>query len=512
MKLDLGKIFRKEHQVCLALFIITFLSRYLFSEKYFFDGDTVGVALGSISYSLQDTRPHLPGYFLHVKFISILDLLIKDLHLTMLLVSAFYSSLGAALSYLLLKKWFNENTSLLITALVIFNPLVWFQGVSPEVYSFDLLMSASFVLLALDKRGIYFTPIILAIGSGVRQTSGLLLFPLYIFLWYQMIRSKEISLMKFIMAHLLGLSALLIWFVPMIKSTGGLIEYISLYKTNSPLPNINLLQNIFQFSSYCFFVFTPLILLLAPLVFKKKTFNILPDEKKIVQIILFWLIPSLITFILFTYHKGYFLISILPLYASIGILAEKKLLNQSALLLVLVIEIIFFVMMPFRELSFSSIIKPQKRDNNLFNTWVDRTFSSYLMSISRIKYQDETMSELSDHIIKQKLETVFLDPTVYLAARGLQIRFPSVRFITMDYYLEDSFIEYKGLGIAVRKGMKDRLKNTLLITRKDFFESEIRKHLIDELILKKFVSAKINDYSETQLYDLYSNLFLRNSK
>jgi hypothetical protein len=169
-------------------------------------------------------------------------------------------------------------------------------------------------------------------------------------------------------------------------------------------------------------------------------------------------------------------------------------------------------MMPFKELSSSSIIKPQKRDNNLLNTWVDRTFSSYLMSVSRIKYQDEMISELSDHIIKQKLETVFLDPTVYLAARGLQMRFPSVRFITMDYYLEDSFIEYKGLGIAVRKGMKDRLKNTLLITRKDFFESEVRKYLIDELILKKFVSAKIDDYSETQLYNLYSNLFLRNKK
>ena len=55
------------------IFVITFLSRYLFSENNFFDGDTVGVAFGSISYSLQNTRPHLPGYFLHVKLISLLS-------------------------------------------------------------------------------------------------------------------------------------------------------------------------------------------------------------------------------------------------------------------------------------------------------------------------------------------------------------------------------------------------------------------------------------------------------
>lgn len=499
-----------DYLIFILILVITFLSRYLFSENNFFDGDTVGVAFGSISYSLQYTRPHLPGYFLHVKLISLLNPIFIDIHQTMIVLSAFYSSIGSLFCFVLLRKWFHAKTSLIITMLVIFNPLVWFQGSTAEVYSFDLVLSSLFVLLALDSKAIYLTPLLLALGSGVRQTSGLLLLPLYIYLWYEKYKTGKLSWHKVLISHIGGLAISLLWFIPMVNSTGGLSEYINLYKMNSPLPNISLAQNIFQFSSYSFFIFTPLILIMIFLKPRKKLFSGLKNcDKNVVFILSLWLIPSIITFLFFTYNKGYFLISIIPLYAFIGLLLEKKILKFYGILLVLVMEILFFLIIPFKELPIQSIIKPGVRTINLFETWTDRTFSSYLMAYSRIKYQDDLIEELSGIMEKNKFKNIFLDPTTYLSARGMQLKYPNVTFITMDFYEHNSYYEYKGLDITVRKGLDKILVNSLLITRKDFYNYYLKNITKNVSNKSNYMSLLIEENDKDAIINRYQNLFTR---
>ena len=281
---------------------------------------------------------------------------------------------------------------------------------------------------------------LLALGTGVRQTSGLLLLPLYIYLWYKKYKTEKLSGHKIFLSHIAGLVIFLFWFIPMVNSAGGLSEYINLYKTNSPLPNISFAQNIFQFSSYCFFIFAPLILIFIFLKPKKKLLSELTEfDKNVLFILLLWLVPSIITFILFTYHKGYFLISIIPLYAFIGLLLEKRLLKYYGILIVLVMEILFFTLIPNKELPVQSIIKPDLRTKNLLETWTDRTFSSYLMAYSRINNQDDLIEELSSIVAKNKFKIIFLDPTIYLSARGMQFKYPDVRFITLDFYKPNSY-------------------------------------------------------------------------
>ena len=504
------KNIQRDYLIYSLIFVITFLSRYLFSENNFFDGDTVGVALGSISYSLQSTRPHLPGYFLHVKLVSLLSPLFKDIHQTMIFVSTFYSSVGAVFCFALLKKWFRVKTSLIITAMVIYDPLVWFQGSTPEVYSFDLVLSSLFVLLALSGRAIYLTPILLGLGTGIRQTSGLLLLPLYIYLWYKKFKSGEVSWPKILLLHIAGLIIFLIWFIPMVNSAGGLSEYINLYKINSPLPNISLAQNIFQFSSYCFFIFTPMILILLFLKPKKKFLSGLTDsDKNVIFILLLWLVPSLITFIFFTYHKGYFLISIIPLFSFAGLLLEKGLLKYYGALLIFITEILFFTLMPYKELTVQSMIKQDLRTQNLFETWTDRTFSSYLMAYSRIKYQDDLIEELSGIVEKNKSKIIFLDPTIYLSARGMQLKYPGVIFITMDYYKPNSYFEYSGLNITSKEGMNNVLVNSLLISRRDFYNyylNGIVKNVNDDA---NYISILIDEKCKNAIMSKYQNIFMR---
>ncbi len=296
----------------------------------------------------------------------------------------------------------------------------------------------------------------------------------------------------------------------MVNSAGGLSEYINLYKTNSPLPNISIAQNIFQFSSYCFFIFSPLILILFFLKPKKKLLSELTDsDKNIIFILLLWLVPSLITFILFTYHKGYFLISIIPLYAFIGLLLEKRLLKYYGILIVLVAEILFFILIPNKELPVQSIIKPVLRTKNLLETWTDRTFSSYLMAYSRIKYQDDLIEELSSIVEKNKSKIIFLDPTIYLSARGMQLKYPGVTFITMDFHKPNSYYEYKGLDISAKTGLDNVLVNSLLITRRDFYEiylSGIAKNVNDRT---NYISILIEERYKDSIITKYQNLFIR---
>jgi hypothetical protein len=504
------KNIQPDYVIFILIFVITFLSRYLFSENNFYDGDTVGVAFGSISYSLQNTRPHLPGYYLHVKLISLLSPLLKDLHQTMIFLSAFYSSVGAVFCFALLQKWFQVKTSLIITALIIFNPLVWFQGSTPEVYSFDLVLSSLFVLFALNNRTIYLTPALLALETGMRQTSGLLLLPLYIHLWYEKYKTEKLAGQKIFISHIAGLVIFLLWFIPMVNSAGGLSEYINLFRTNSPLPNISFAQNIFQFSSYCFFIFTPLIGILIFLKPKKKLLSELTDsDKNVLFILLLWLVPSIITFIFFTYHKGYFLISIIPLYAFIGLLLEKRLLKYYGILIVLIMEILFFTLVPYKELQVQSIIKPVLRTQNLLETWTDRTFSSYLMAYSRIKYQDDLIEELSSIVEKNKSKIIFLDPTIYLSARGIQFKYPGVTFITMDFYKPNSYYEYKGLDISAKTGLDNVLVNSLLITRRDFYNyylKGITRNVNDEA---NYMSVLIEENYKDAVINRYQNLFTR---
>ncbi len=510
MSYQIDKNIQLKYVIFILIFIITFLSRYLFFENVFFDGDTVGVALGSISYSLRNTRPHLPGYYLHVKLISLLNPLFKDIHQTMLILSALYSSIGALLCFVLLKKWILVKTSLIITALVIYNPLVWFQGSTPEVYSFDLAFSSLFVLLALNSRTIYLTPVLLALGAGVRQTSGLLLLPLYMYLWYKKYKIEKLSGHKIILLHIAGLVIFLSWFILMVNSAGGFSEYLNLYKTNSPLPNISFAQNIFQFSSYCFFIFIPFILILLFLKPKKNLLSELTDsDKNVIFILLLWLVPSVLTFIFFTYHKGYFLISIIPLYAFIGLLLEKKLLRYYGILSVLIMEIFFFMLMPFQELPIQSILKPEMRANSLLEIWTNRTFSSYLMAYSRLKHQDHLMDELSIIVEKNNSKIIFLDPTIYLSARGMQIKYPDVTFITMDFNKPNSYHEYKGLDISNRNGLDNILVNSLLITRRDFYNYYLKGITRNVNEDSDYMYILIDDNCKDYINYTYQNLFLR---
>ena len=496
------------------LIVVTLISRIIFAEKYFFDIDTVNVALGSISYSLQQTRPHLPGYFLHVKIISLLYYFFRDIHFSMMLLSIAYSVSGTLLIFILLKKWFVEQHAFMITLLIAFNPMVWFYGITPEVYSIDLFFSALVVLLGLKSKTIYTLPILIALLSGLRQTSGMLIIPLYIFLWIKKFKNGEISIPKFIGFHFLGLLVGLSWFLFMSRTTGGIKEYFELYQTNSPMPSISFFQNIYQFSSYCFYVFVPIGFIILSMPLRKKSLNsfLSREDKDLMLLLALWFIPSLLVFTFFHYNKGYFLISIIPLYTVVGFLLKKNIIKKWICWVIIILQILFFIFIPYRESSIESLLSPEKRKQNLFETWKDRTFSSYLMASSKIKYQDEMISKISAIIKENDFKTnsnILLDPTISLFARGIQFQFPTETFITLDLHSHDCYFEYNRLNMDSRKGLDKIPNGTKVVARLDFYNNYLRSIAANIVKRDNLVMIEINPQNHAKILYIYEKLFLR---
>lgn len=502
-----GKIF-----FVLCIVIITFLSRFLLAETLFYDADTIGVAMATKSFSLADTRPHLPGYFLHVQIIKALNFFISDLHLTMVLLSIFYCIVGAVLSFNFLSKWFDKTDSFLIVFLILSNPLVWYQTATPEVYAFDFLFSILTVMFGTNKKLIYLLPVLFGLGTGVRQTSGILLFPLYIFLWYEFFRQSKISIGKFFIAHLAGIILFCSWFIPMINSAGGLSGYIKLYQTNSPVPRISLLQHLFQFSSYVVYIFAPLLLILIFYVIKKRRGTI-SYQKYPLKLLLWWIIPPTLVFTFFTYHKGYFLLIVLPIFFFAGILLNEKKLTRTFIIFVIVLQSLFFIFFPYSENSLESLYAPEVRLQSLSSVWFERTFTSYLMSEQRIRTQEKNLVELAGIVGKinstNKNITILLDPTVHLYARALQMMFPDIKFITIDLLNKNHFVEYLGIDICVKDELREVFKNSVIITRKEFYEKHLSELNSGTYTTDNFTSVEVEAEDNMDLLNTYYELFLR---
>lgn len=496
----------------LCIIVITLLSRFFFAETLFYDADTIGVALAAKSYSLADTRPHLPGYFLHVQIIKSLNFFIADLHLVMILLSVFYCTAGAVFVFNFLTKWFNKIDSLLIVLLILANPLVWYQTAAPEVYAFDFLFSALTVTFGTNKKLIYLLPLLFGLAAGVRQTSGVLLFPLYVFLWYDFFKHDKISLPKFFAAHLTGIILFCLWFIPMINSAGGLSAYIKLYQTNSPVPRISLLQHLFQFSSYVVYMIVPLLPILIFYMIRKKSGR-MSYHKYPLKLLLLWIIPPMLVFTFFTYHKGYFLLIVLPIFFFAGILLNEKKLTRTFIIFVIALQSLFFIFFPYSENSLESLSTPSIRKQSLSSVWLERTFTSYLMSAQRIRTQEKNLVELAGIVGKinstNKNRTILLDPTVHLYARALQMMFPGIKFITMDLLNKNHFVEYLGIDISVKDSLSDVFTNSVIITRKEFYEKYLSELSHAVFIGNNYSSVEVEEKNNVDLVETYYKLFLR---
>ncbi len=514
------KIAKPDSEILTAfvLALITLLTRLIYTEHYFVDADTVGFALGSVSYSLEFTRPHLPGYFLHVEIIAFLRKIFGNVHTVMLLLSVFYSSLGAFFTYLLLRKWLNKITSVIISFLVITNPMVWYYGSVTDSYTFDWFFSVFIVYLMLDKKYVLFIPLLIALGAGIRQSTGFFLAVIFylFFFWEKLYKNFKFS--RLLISHIIAAAAGLTWLIPMVNSADGIENYLKLYSANSPLPRISIFQNFYQMSSYLVFVIVPYAAAAVEILFQWKSLKRihLQIDYKMLKLILIWLIPPLLFFIFIVYSKGYFLLIIVPFYIILGIFLKDGLISPAPLIISVFINVLIFFYFPYNTPSIESMLNPMIRTIKNYEVWYERTTSSYLMAKSRIEYNDVSMEEIS-FLINQysgskgrgDISYFFLDPTSSYFARGLQYEFPKLKLITMNQLSMGKYVLYENLDITEKRGLQDVLKNCVIISRSDFYSEYLFKYSGSSFSSSKYELMIPDEKFIKKIFDQYNFLFLR---
>src|SRR6185295_11837576 len=112
-------------------------------------------------------------------------------------------------------------------ALYATNPLLWFYGELPLVYAVEGGLTVVLALAALrlgeGRAAFYGAVALFAVAGGLRQSTMVLLAPLFLFGVFRAWRAGRLPIRRIAAGALLGLG--LAWFVPLCRLAGGYAEY-----------------------------------------------------------------------------------------------------------------------------------------------------------------------------------------------------------------------------------------------------------------------------------------------
>jgi hypothetical protein len=210
----------------LALFTLSALLRLPFVSGALVNWDAVQFALATRSFDIARHQPHPPGYILYVGWGRLLTWLTGDPNTAFSLTSLITGSLAVALLYLLGREIVGARTALLAAVLFALSPLAWYYSTVALTYaveSFLLLVVAWLCRRALaggGERMVLLAALTLGLAGGVRQSTLVLLLPLWLFVAARIGRR---ALWRGIVVLTVTCLA---WLVPLLWLAGGPIAYV----------------------------------------------------------------------------------------------------------------------------------------------------------------------------------------------------------------------------------------------------------------------------------------------
>jgi hypothetical protein len=530
-----NKIRFKNFFICTLLFILTFITRIAIVPGHngFSSYDAGNFLLATQSYSIQNDRPHVPGYYLYVVILKDVNLIINDNYYSMLFLSVLLTSLAGIFIFLLLKKYFVHYISFLLTLIIIFNPYVWYFSLSTEIYSFDIFFSALIFYTGIQRNGIYFLPLLIALGAGVRQSSALLLLPLCFYLFYLKLKNKDIDWILLVVSIVPAVLAFLLWFIPMTNSTGGIAQYIELMKSRNNLRqsifSIGLsgfVKNMVVIASYGFYVIIPaivsfIIILIYKLSKKKKGSSISDNTQSFATYshfsitfieLCFWLIPPILFYLIIHNAKGYLLL-IFPIIIIVpAFFLFKKFFSQKELLIIIVVQIAFFFLYPSTYPHYELNANYNYRKLSKVQISLIRLTSVYSMSYSHLNQLKTYYSEIDEIIKKTKFNKnlyLLIDPTVVPTHRILQVIYPDITFVMIYQQYYDKYSIYQGISYTDYYGIENVLYSSAIITSNSFY-NKFLKDFSDKSYSTEHFTAFIPSTDKVKtIAEFYRNYFNR---
>lgn len=241
----------------LGLFALSLLLRLPFISNALVNWDAVQFALATRSFDLARHQPHPPGYILYVGWGRLLTWVTGDANTAFVLTSLIAGSLSVSLLYLLGRELIGGRTALVAATLFALSPLVWYYSIVALTYAVEALFELVVVWLcwralahppdrpraeataragtlrARLSAGRLFAPVhagerevllaafALGIAGGVRQSTLVLLLPLWLFVAWQTGGRRAV-----VWGGAVLTATCLAWLVPLIWLAGGPVEYV----------------------------------------------------------------------------------------------------------------------------------------------------------------------------------------------------------------------------------------------------------------------------------------------
>lgn len=497
----------KIYFISIILFVIISRSITFLDTDVFLSDDDAGFALAAYDYNIEESRPHLPGYYLLIKAIATVNIITDSSFLSMKIMVIMFSVLSAIIIFKLFEFHFNGKNSFLYTLIIFTNPLVWFYQSTPESYVYDLFF-ASLIALIYYKRNTYYLYLpIISIMGGIRMSSAFFLIPLYLFITYIYWRERRVDSTNVLLANLIGLLVTAIWVIPLLNSVGGLSQYLKLYSTHNPMPAIGMVKNIVGFLSYSISFGIPFLIIGLYQIFKRRKLEL--NSKNNIFFLLIWIIPGLFFFIFGHYSKGYILLIYPALIILIGLWLDRK--SEKLLITVIAFQSIFFAFYPYSKINLEIQFKRSVRESSIVEIVWNRLNNGYLHTYSRISNRGEYFDSLDGCIDYLASEygtfKIFDGKTSLLSINSEVYRYSEIEFVTQkNFYIEDQYIYQNGTKLEYRYGLEELYKEVFILTDIRMID---KYYELVNVIYKTDIHAivKVKTGKEKEFKEFYENLY-----
>lgn len=242
MKADLDygtELGRADLGIAAALFVAALALRIPFRSQLAYHWDSAQLALAVVKYDIRINQPHPPGFYLYVVLGRLLNSLVHDPHAALVWLSVIAGAWLTTVGYLLATSMFGRRCGLGTGLILLTSPLCWFHSEIALTTIVDSALVVSFVFAcwrAIQHGVTWFRLLamaaLLAAVAGVRQQSAPSLIPMWLYVLWRFARPRGYKL-SWAVALLIGFS--LLWFVPTVKSAGGIALYFHLLRLKSQI-------------------------------------------------------------------------------------------------------------------------------------------------------------------------------------------------------------------------------------------------------------------------------------
>lgn len=238
----------------LGLFVVGVLTRAPFIGGHLASWDAVQYALGLVDFDVTRHQPHPPGSILYIALGRVALALTGEANRALAWISVLAGASAIVLCYVVSRAIFGRRIAVVATVLYLLSPVTWYYGVVALPYAVEgalVLGAVATLWWGAEARRIAPTlgaAVLLAFAGGVRQTTMLLLLPLWLYATWragqpgagQGTRSAD-AMRRGVQGLMLGLGVMgllcLAWAVPLVALSGGIVAYVTASQRLSSLVN-----------------------------------------------------------------------------------------------------------------------------------------------------------------------------------------------------------------------------------------------------------------------------------